>query len=60
MQEKLIESCEASRVHRNISINDDDELEKRKESRSRAIRILAIGRRGQCTRGVYGQRSEMR
>ena len=30
---KLIESCEASRVRRNISIVDDEELEKRKESR---------------------------
>ena len=33
MQEKLIESCEASRVRRNLSIVDDEELEKRKESR---------------------------
>ena len=35
VQEKLIESCKASRVRRNISIVDehDEELEKRKESR---------------------------
>ena len=53
MQGKLIESCEASRVRRNISINDDEELEKRKESRmprntriscrtSRAVHVWCI------------------
>ena len=30
---KLIESCDTSRVRRNVYIVDDDELEKRKESR---------------------------
>ena len=54
VHEKLIEWCEASRVHRNISI-----VEKRKESRTDRI-IYVLTSRGQSAYGVNGQRSVMK